>query len=92
MGLSIANCHLVSAFRLPSTENKFSTPFQLRSSPIAEYPFYMLIETSGSSAAHDEEKLDRFLVNSMDEGRVCDGTVTNEPGKIRVSCMHCTAL
>lgn len=44
----------------------------------------MLIETSGSDAGHDEEKLSRFLEQSMESGLVEDGTVTNEPTKMKV--------
>lgn len=55
------------------------------SSPIAEFPFYLLIETSGSDANHDEEKLGAFLTNTMDAGLAVDGTVTTEPSKIAVS-------
>lgn len=45
----------------------------------------MLIETSGSNMVHDEEKLTNFLESSMENGLVLDGTVTNEPTKMRVS-------
>lgn len=51
-------------------------------SPISKYPFYVLIETSGSDGAHDEEKLNRFLEKAMSSGIVLDGTVTNEPSRI----------
>lgn len=53
-------------------------------SPIKEFPFYMLIETSGSNNNHDEEKLHAFLENLMNEGTVLDGTVTNESKKMKV--------
>jgi D-2-hydroxyglutarate dehydrogenase len=43
----------------------------------------MLIESSGSRADHDEEKLNAFLENTMSQGLVMDGTVTNEPSKMR---------
>lgn len=43
----------------------------------------MLIETSGSNAAHDEEKLSNFLQKAMDTSLVLDGVSTNEPGKMR---------
>lgn len=52
--------------------------------PIGTYPFYMLIETSGSDAKHDEEKLSKFLDTAMSEGAVLDGTVTNEPSRMQV--------
>lgn len=44
----------------------------------------MLIETSGSRADHDEQKLNTFLKYAMENGLVLDGTVTNDPGKIKV--------
>lgn len=43
----------------------------------------MLIETSGSNQAHDEEKLNNFLHRAMDKSLVLDGVCTNEPGKMR---------
>lgn len=43
----------------------------------------MLIETSGSKQEHDEEKLNNFLQNAMDESLVIDGVLTNEPGKMK---------
>lgn len=53
-------------------------------SPLSEYPFYVLIEVSGSNAQHDEEKLNTFLETAMDKGVVSDGTVTNEPSRMQV--------
>lgn len=44
----------------------------------------MLIETSGSNSDHDEEKVNNFLTRCMESGNVLDGTVTNEPTKIKV--------
>lgn len=44
----------------------------------------MLIETSGSRMDHDEEKLNDFLKYVMENGLVLDGTVTNDPGKMKV--------
>lgn len=54
-------------------------------SPLSEYPFYVLIETSGSNAGHDEEKLNTFLEAAMSNGTVLDGTVTTEPSRINVN-------
>lgn len=53
--------------------------------PIGDYPFYMLIETSGSNSEHDEEKLLNFLNSAMEKNLVVDGTTTNDIGKMRVS-------
>ena len=36
---------------------------------------YVLVELAGSDAAHDEEKLARFLENVMESGAVVDGTI-----------------
>lgn len=43
----------------------------------------MLIETSGSHQAHDEEKLNNFLQSSLDESLISDGVTTSEPGKMK---------
>jgi FAD/FMN-containing dehydrogenase len=40
--------------------------------------FYILIETSGSNASHDAEKLDQFLTLAMDQGLVVDGAVAQD--------------
>lgn len=52
-------------------------------SPLDKFPFYMLIETSGSNQEHDEEKLSKFLSKAMETSLVVDGVSTNEPGKMR---------
>ena len=44
--------------------------------------FYMLIETSGSNAAHDDEKIQGFLESIMEEGLVADGTVAADLTKM----------
>ncbi|XP_065090994.1 D-2-hydroxyglutarate dehydrogenase, mitochondrial-like [Ochlerotatus camptorhynchus] len=53
-----------------------------RPSPIGEFPFYMLIETTGSNSSHDEEKVQDFLEHALSTGTVGDGVVTNEPSKM----------
>lgn len=52
--------------------------------PLADSPFYIVIETSGSDAAHDEEKLHNFLDTAMTSSLVTDGTVATEESKIKV--------
>uniref|UniRef100_A0A8C5JRS7 D-2-hydroxyglutarate dehydrogenase, mitochondrial n=1 Tax=Junco hyemalis TaxID=40217 RepID=A0A8C5JRS7_JUNHY len=54
------------------------------SSPVADSPFYVLIETSGSNSTHDEEKLHNFLERAMASGLVTDGTVATDEKKIKV--------
>lgn len=43
-----------------------------------KYPFYCLIETSGSNAEHDQEKLESFLEHVMSEEIVADGVVAQD--------------
>lgn len=52
-------------------EHKDSAPLPLEES----YPFYVLIETSGSNHDHDEEKLNTFLEQAMENETVLNGTV-----------------
>uniref|UniRef100_A0AAY4ALA4 D-2-hydroxyglutarate dehydrogenase, mitochondrial n=1 Tax=Denticeps clupeoides TaxID=299321 RepID=A0AAY4ALA4_9TELE len=51
--------------------------------PITESPFYIVIETAGSNATHDEEKLHKFLEEVMTSSLVTDGTVATEETKIK---------
>lgn len=46
--------------------------------------FYVLLETSGSNASHDEEKLASFVEKALSQGIVEDGTLTSDPAKIKV--------
>ena len=43
-----------------------------------DYPFYCLIETSGSNPDHDSEKLENFLEHVMGEGVVSDGVLAQD--------------
>ncbi|XP_066261640.1 D-2-hydroxyglutarate dehydrogenase, mitochondrial [Euwallacea similis] len=52
-------------------------------SPLPNYPFYMLIETHGSNNEHDQEKLNKFLKDVLKNQLVLDGIVTNEPSKMK---------
>ncbi|XP_076329152.1 D-2-hydroxyglutarate dehydrogenase, mitochondrial-like [Tachypleus tridentatus] len=51
--------------------------------PVSVFPFYVLIETSGSRGDHDEEKLISYLESSMEKGIICDGTVVSETSHIK---------
>ncbi|PFH61093.1 hypothetical protein XA68_18247 [Ophiocordyceps unilateralis] len=46
-------------------------------------PFYCLVETSGSDAGHDHEKLQRFLEHVLAEGIVHDGVVAQDATQSR---------
>ncbi|KAA8642890.1 hypothetical protein EYZ11_013092 [Aspergillus tanneri] len=43
-----------------------------------EYPFYCVVETSGSNAEHDMAKLESFLEHIMGEGIVADGVLAQD--------------
>ncbi|KAL9595956.1 MAG: hypothetical protein Q9219_006116 [cf. Caloplaca sp. 3 TL-2023] len=43
-----------------------------------EHPFFCLVETSGSNAEHDKEKLESFLEHVMGEEIVSDGVVAQD--------------
>lgn len=47
------------------------------------YPFYCLIETSGSNSDHDSEKLQAFLEDVMEKGIVSDGTLAQDETQVR---------
>ncbi|XP_077009487.1 D-2-hydroxyglutarate dehydrogenase, mitochondrial isoform X2 [Tamandua tetradactyla] len=51
--------------------------------PVQESPFYVLIETSGSNAGHDGEKLGSFLEHALASGLVTDGTVASDQRKAK---------
>jgi FAD/FMN-containing dehydrogenase len=48
-----------------------------------EYPFYCLIETSGSNADHDNEKLQAFLEHVMETEVVSDGVLAQDQTQIQ---------
>ncbi|CAH0727868.1 unnamed protein product, partial [Brenthis ino] len=75
---------ILSAFEMADNFSIRSTVTNLKlSNPIADYPFYVLVETHGSDEAHDNEKLSRFLNQGMESGLIIDGTVTSEPTKMK---------
>lgn len=43
-----------------------------------EYPFYVLVETSGSEGEHDMAKLESFLEHIMNEGIIADGVLAQD--------------
>ncbi|KAK9736743.1 FAD linked oxidase, C-terminal domain [Popillia japonica] len=52
-------------------------------SPIGEYPYYLLVETSGSRDEHDQDKLNRFVEMCLEKGFILGGTVVTEPSKFK---------
>lgn len=48
-----------------------------------EFPFYCLIETSGSNGDHDYEKLEKFLEDVMTKEIIADGVVAQDETQIK---------
>jgi len=48
-----------------------------------EHPFYCLIETSGSNSEHDNEKLEKFLEDVMENEIVSDGVVAQDETQVK---------
>ncbi|KAF0727352.1 hypothetical protein Ae201684_014611 [Aphanomyces euteiches] len=46
-------------------------------------PYYVLIETAGSNADHDMEKLETYLSDVMESGHVVDGTVAQDAAQAK---------
>ncbi|CAG9859625.1 unnamed protein product [Phyllotreta striolata] len=78
LGEILSSCELIDNPSLDAVTSHLNLK-----SPISVYPFYMLIETHGSSCDHDEEKMHGFLESCMSDGLVRDGTTTNEIGKMK---------
>lgn len=49
--------------------------------PISNFPFYILIETSGSNEVHDKEKMYTFVDQAYNSGVVSDGTIAEDSQK-----------
>lgn len=46
--------------------------------PSSMHNFYVLIETTGSDESYDREKLEAFLLRSMEDGLVSDGVIAQD--------------
>ncbi|KAJ6915920.1 Ubiquitin-conjugating enzyme [Populus alba x Populus x berolinensis] len=46
--------------------------------PSAVHNFYVLIETTGSDESYDKEKLEAFLLHSMESGLISDGVLAQD--------------
>lgn len=75
---------ILSAFELMDAESqKFVDKHIQAKRPIeGEFPFYCLIETSGSNGEHDNEKLEKFLESVMGDEIVADGVVAQDDTQI----------
>ncbi|KAF2427571.1 hypothetical protein EJ08DRAFT_651391 [Tothia fuscella] len=76
---------ILSAFELMDgrTQNKILRNAKGKKMPLqGEYPFYCLVETSGSNSEHDSEKLQAFLEHVMGEGIVEDGVLAENQTQV----------
>lgn len=46
--------------------------------PSSKHNFYILIETTGSTESHDKEKLEAFLLQSIESGLLTDGVLAQD--------------
>jgi FAD/FMN-containing dehydrogenase len=76
---------ILSAFELMDGESqKIVGRVTKNKEPLeGEYPFYCLIETSGSNAEHDNEKLESFLEYVMEKEIVADGVVAQDETQVK---------
>lgn len=76
---------ILSAFELMDAESqKFVHKRTGNKRPLeGDYPFYCLVETSGSNGEHDNEKLENFLEHVMGEEIVSDGVVAQDDTQIQ---------
>lgn len=76
---------ILSAFELmDSTSQDFVHKVTKNKRPLEkEYPFYCLIETSGSNTEHDSEKLEKFLEHVMEREIVLDGVLAQDETQVK---------
>lgn len=83
LGEILSSCEMMDRLSMDVSINNLGMK-----NPLTSYEngheFYMLIETSGSHLAHDEEKLSSFVEKAMNNDIIEDGTLTNETAKINV--------
>lgn len=76
---------ILSAFELMDLKSQqLVQKVRNSNSPLeGEHPFYCLIETSGSNAEHDSEKLEKFLEDVMTKEIITDGVLAQDETQLR---------
>ena len=76
---------ILSAFELMDSQSQhlYARASGARLPLEGDYPFYCLIETSGSNTDHDSEKLNTFLEHVMGEEIVADGVVAENESQLQ---------
>lgn len=77
---------VLSAFEFMDRQSQELTHRHLKlDHPIeGEYPFYILIETLGLNKDHDDEKLENFLGQAMEDGLVLDGIIAQDEAQVKL--------
>jgi len=83
LGEILSSCEMMDRLSMDVSINNLGMK-----NPLTSYEngheFYMLIETSGSHLAHDDEKVSSFVEKAMNNDIIEDGTLTNETAKVNV--------
>ncbi|RKF75888.1 putative D-lactate dehydrogenase, mitochondrial [Golovinomyces cichoracearum] len=76
---------ILSAFELMDRSSQEAVSFVTKNNrPLeGEYPFYCLIETSGSNPEHDSDKLSKFLEFAIEKEMICDGVLAQDETQIK---------
>lgn len=82
LGEILSSCEMIDRLSLDVSINNLGMKNPL--SREDGHEFYMVIETSGSHLAHDEEKLSSFVEKAINDDMIEDGTLTNETTKLNV--------
>lgn len=81
LGEILSSCEMMDRLSLDVSITNLGMKIPLTSRENG-HEFYMIIETSGSNMAHDEEKLSSFVEKALGDDIIEDGTLTNEKTKI----------
>lgn len=79
LGEILSAVEVLDAASMEFIDEKLKMP-----SPIGEYPFYLLIETSGSNEEHDSKKIEQFLESALNSHLILNGITASEPTKVKV--------
>lgn len=76
---------ILSAFELMDRSSQEAVSYVTKNNrPLeGEYPFYCLIETSGSNPEHDSDKLSKFLEFAIEKEMICDGVLAQDETQIK---------
>ncbi|XP_055605186.1 D-2-hydroxyglutarate dehydrogenase, mitochondrial-like [Uranotaenia lowii] len=78
LGGILTSCELIDHSALDCCINHLETE-----APLGEFPFYLLIETTGQHKEHDDEKVEIFLGQVLSTEMIQDGIMTSDPSKIK---------